>query len=51
MTKFNGALVRMVESEMTGTHVQPKAEEIIRTVGNPQNGTCATKDSGSVKIY
>ena len=51
VTKFNGALVRMVESEMTGTHVQPKAEEIIRTVGNPQNGQCATKSSGNVTIY
>lgn len=51
VTKFNGALVRMVESEMTGTHVQPKAEEIIRTVGNPQNGMCATKDRGNVSIY
>lgn len=51
MTKFNGALVRMVESEMTGTHVQPKAEEILRTVGNPQNGTCTTKNDGNVTIY
>ena len=51
VTKFNGALVRMVESEMTGTHVQPKPEEIIRTVGNPQNGVCATKDRGNVAIY
>jgi hypothetical protein len=51
VTKFDGALVRMVESEMSGTHVQPKPEEIIRTVGNPQNGQCATKDQGNVSIY
>ena len=50
VTKFDGALVRMVESEMSGTHVQPKAEEIIRTVGNPQNGQCTTKDRGNVSI-
>jgi von Willebrand factor type A domain len=51
VTKFNGALVRMVESEMSGTHVQPKPDEIIRTVGSPKNGQCATKDRGSVAIY
>jgi len=51
VTKFNGALVRMVESEMTGTHVQPKPEEIVRTVGNPQDGVCATKSNGNVTIY
>ena len=51
VTRFDGALVRMVESEMTGTHVQPKPEEIIRTVGDPQNGQCATKDQGNVAIY
>ena len=51
VTKFNGALVRMVESEMTGTHVQPKPEEIVRSVGNPQNGVCSTKSNGNVTIY
>lgn len=51
VTKFNGALVRMVESEMSGSHVQPKPEEILRTVGDPQNGVCATKSSGNVTIY
>jgi hypothetical protein len=51
VTKFDGALVRMVESELSGTHVQPKAEEILRTVGNPQNGQCTTKSSGPVSIY
>lgn len=51
VTKFDGALVRMVESEMSGTHVQPKPEEIIRSVGNPQNGQCTTKDRGNVTIY
>lgn len=51
VTKFNGALVRMVESEMTGTHVNPPAAEIIRSVGNPTNGVCATQSSGPVTIY
>ncbi len=51
VTRFDGALVRMVESELSGTHAQPKTEEIIRSVGNPQNGQCSTKSSGTVKIY
>jgi von Willebrand factor type A domain len=51
VTKFDGALVRMVESEMSGTHVQPLPDQIIRTVGNPQNGQCTTKDQSTVAIY
>lgn len=51
VTRFDGAIVRMVESEMTGTHVQPSAGEIIRSVGNPVDGQCSTKSSGDVTIY
>lgn len=51
VTKFDGALVRMVESEMSGSHVAPTAEEIIRTVGAPKDGRCTTKDRGDVSIY
>ncbi|MBX3223286.1 MAG: VWA domain-containing protein [Labilithrix sp.] len=51
VTKFDGALVRMVESEMAGARVAPEAEQIIRTVGNPKDGQCVTKDRGNVSIY
>ncbi len=51
VTRFDGALVRMVESELTGTHVEPAKAEVLRSVGNPQNGTCVTASSGSVTIY
>ncbi|MBX3233307.1 MAG: VWA domain-containing protein [Labilithrix sp.] len=51
VTRFDGALVRMVESELTGQHVQPDAKAILRSVGNPVNGQCATKSSGTVSIY
>ncbi len=51
VTKFNGAIVRMVENEMTGTHVQPKPEEILRSVGDPQDGRCVTQDQGSFAVY
>lgn len=51
VTRFDSALVRVVESELSGTHVLPPANEIVRTVGAPQDGKCATKDGGSVVIY
>ncbi|MBX3217966.1 MAG: VWA domain-containing protein [Labilithrix sp.] len=51
VTKFDGALVRMVESELSGSHVAPTAEEIVRTVGAPKDGRCTTKDRGDVAIY
>jgi hypothetical protein len=51
VTKFNGALVRMVESEMRGVRVAPVPADIIRSVGNPQNEQCATKTQGNVTIY
>jgi hypothetical protein len=51
VTRFNRAIVRMVESEMTGTHVPPPETEILRTVGNPVDGQCATQTQGQVSIY
>jgi hypothetical protein len=51
VTKFNRAIVRMVESELVGARVEPDPNEIIRTVGNPTNGQCATKSDGNVTIY
>ena len=50
VTSFRGALVRMVESELSGQRVAPAADEIVRRVGNPQNGQC-TISSGNVSVY
>jgi hypothetical protein len=50
VTKFDGALERMVESELTGTHIDPATSDIIRTVGNPTNDVCATS-KGNVTLY
>jgi hypothetical protein len=50
VTKFNGAIVRMVDSELTGTHVEPAPAEIIRSIGSPKDGRCETT-RGSVVIY
>lgn len=51
VTRFDRALVRMVESEMTGTHVFAPQAEVLRTVGTPVDGKCATKSSGQVVLY
>ena len=51
VTKFNGALVRMVESELAGGRVEAQAADILRTVGNPTNGQCVTKSNGNVSLY
>lgn len=51
VTPLQGAIVRMVESEMTGTRAEPAAADVIRTVGDPQNGKCTMKDSSQVILY
>jgi hypothetical protein len=51
VTKFNDAIVRMVDSEISGVRVDAAPTQIVRTVGNPQNGTCVTKSQGNVSIY
>jgi hypothetical protein len=51
VTKFNSAIVRLVESELSGARVEPDPNEILRAVGNPTNGQCATKSDGNVTIY
>ena len=51
VTKFDRALVRMVESEMSGTHVFAPTNEILRTVGSPTDGKCQTQSNGQVVLY
>lgn len=51
VTKFDRALVRMVESEMSGQHVFAPTSEILRTVGSPVDGKCETKSNGQVVLY
>ncbi len=51
VTRFDRAMVRMVESEMTGGHVFAPATEVIRTVGTPVDGKCQTQSSGQVVLY
>jgi von Willebrand factor type A domain len=51
VTKLEGAIVRMVESEMNGTRVEPAAADVIRTVGDPKDGKCTMKDQSTVVLY
>lgn len=51
VTKLQGAMVRMVESEMKGTRAEPLASEVVRTVGSPTDGRCTLQDKSSVVLY
>jgi hypothetical protein len=51
VTRFDTAMVRMVASEMSGTHIEPTAEEVVRTVGEPKDGKCSLDDQSQVSIY
>ena len=51
VTSLNTAIVRMVETEMTGTRAEATTEQILRTVGDPVDGKCTTASSGQVVLY
>ena len=40
VTQLDSAILRMVDVEMTGSYREPTAEELVRSSGNPQDGTC-----------
>lgn len=50
VTRFDSAIVRMVESELSGVRVAPADTEVVRSIGNPKDGACAIS-SGSVSVY
>ena len=51
VTPLQGALVRMVESEMKGSRVEPAASDILRTVGAPTAGKCTLQNKSEVVLY
>ena len=51
VTKLQGAMVRMVESEMIGKRAEPVASEVIRTVGSPTDGKCTLQNNTNVILY
>jgi hypothetical protein len=40
VTSLQKAMLRMVQIELSGTHVDPSPADVIRTGGDPQNGRC-----------
>ena len=40
VTRLDQAIERMVDIEMTGHYVEPNADDILRTGGDPQDGAC-----------
>jgi len=51
VTKLQGAMVRMVESEMIGKRAEPLATDVIRTVGSPTDGKCTLQNKTDVVLY
>jgi hypothetical protein len=47
VTRLDHAILRMVDIELSGVYREPDSAEIIRTGGNPQDGSCAL-DSGDI---
>jgi hypothetical protein len=48
--KLSRLMVRVVQSEVSGAPVDALPEDIIRSVGNPQNGSCTLQD-GTQAFY
>lgn len=50
VTRLDQAILRMVKIEMSGMYSEPAKEEIIRTGGDPQDGSCQL-ESGEVEVF
>jgi hypothetical protein len=51
VTKLRSALVRMIRIELEGKYVEPRAEEILRTGGDPKDGRCTVAGGEQVSVY
>lgn len=52
ITRLDSAIVRMIQIEMTGRHVEPEANELVRSVGQPnKEGKCRTASGMLVASY
>jgi hypothetical protein len=50
VTRLDHAILRMVDIEMTGVYREPTKEQIIRTGGDPQDGSCQL-ESGELQVF
>jgi hypothetical protein len=52
VTHLDSAIVRMVEVELTGRHVEPESNEVLRSVGRPdREGKCKLASGALVASY
>jgi hypothetical protein len=51
VTRLDVAMLRMIDIELTGVYHEPRADEIIRSGGNPQNGACALPSGESAIVF
>ena len=51
VTKLDDAILRMVDIEMTGVYVEPQEQAIIRTGGDPQDGSCELASGDIVEAF
>ena len=52
VTRLDTAMVRMIENEMTGRHVEPEANQVLRAVGKPNaEGKCTTSSGMLVASF
>ncbi|MFT3927154.1 MAG: vWA domain-containing protein [Myxococcales bacterium] len=49
VTRLDQAIVRMVDMELTGTYLEPTAEEVIRSAGDPVGGMCTLQSGEAVE--
>lgn len=51
VTKLGGAIVRMVSIELSGAYHEPAPSEILRTGGDPKNGSCTLSSGDQVSVF
>lgn len=51
VTKLDKAILRIVDIEMTGVYREAVADEVIRTVGDPQKRACNLASGGTAVLY
>jgi hypothetical protein len=51
VTHLDKAILRMVDIELTGTYEEPNTDDVIRTSGDPKDGTCALESGENVAVF
>lgn len=51
VTRLDSAMTRMIAMELSGTYLAPKADEILRTGGDPKDGRCTLEGGHQVTVF